>query len=62
MPLLCVDVVDLDETEARLDELMALLDDLEEPEDLDLSLKCVSRCCFMLSARVNFLWQPGYVH
>jgi hypothetical protein len=23
------------------------------------SLKCVSRCCFMLSARVNFLVQPS---
>jgi hypothetical protein len=25
----------------------------------DLSLPCVSRCCFMLSARVNFFWQPA---
>jgi hypothetical protein len=31
-------------------------------EERDLSLKWVSRCCFMLSARVNFFWQPAKVH
>ena len=57
--------------------LLLLLLPLEDlPEELDrrpvrlgrdaearlLSLKCVSRCCFMLSARVNFLLQPANVH
>jgi hypothetical protein len=40
--------------------------DPDEPEGLveerDLPLEWVSRCCFMLSARVNFLVQPGWVH
>jgi hypothetical protein len=31
------------------------------PLDLERSLLWVSRCCFMLSARVNFFWQPGQV-
>jgi len=35
---------------------------LEPPDDRLFSLKCVSRCCFMLSARVNFLVQPLKVH
>jgi len=56
-------------TAAALDRLADLLDadDLLSLEDVDvldedardLSLKCVSRCCFMLSARVNFLEQFG---
>lgn len=54
-PLWCEDD-DLEDIEPRLeeeetDELL----DFDEVEDLDLSLKWVSRCCFMLSARVNFL-------
>jgi hypothetical protein len=54
---------DLEETELRfVDEDMEELFDLEELDALDLSLKWVSRCCFILSARVNFLWQPANVH
>jgi hypothetical protein len=34
---------------------------LPEVLERDLSLLCVSRCCFMLSARVNFFGHPSYV-
>jgi len=37
----------------------AAADDIEER---DFSFVWVSRCCFMLSARVNFLGQPFHVH
>jgi hypothetical protein len=40
-------------------DLAAAVDFCHEP-DRDLPLKWVSRCCFMLSARVNFFWQPAY--
>ena len=34
--------------------------DLLWDDDRVRSLLCVSKCCFMLSARVNFFWQPGW--
>ncbi len=33
----------------------------DEPDERERFLKCVSRCCFMLSERVNFLVQPSKV-
>lgn len=49
--------MDFEDTDARFDDELKEedLEDLDELEDLDLSLKWVSRCCFILSARVNFL-------
>lgn len=44
---------------ARLEDDEDFPDDREDlPEERDFSLECVSRCCFMLSARVNFLGHP----
>jgi hypothetical protein len=44
------------------DEEDAEWDDLCEVVERERSLKCVSRCCFMLSARVNFFIQPAKEH
>jgi len=62
----CVEEDDFEDTEPRFDEdededVEELLD-LEVVDALDFSLKWVSKCCFILSARVNFFWQPGKVH
>jgi hypothetical protein len=44
------------------DDLLSLVVREGREEERDLSLKWVSRCCFMLSARVNFLGQPLKEH